>query len=174
MSTSTTPTSSSARGSAITGGIILILSGLIAFGANFIKPDGALVIGALALIFLAAGMVRRSNGLLVPGGVLAGLAGGIYLTQNIFHNATDPFTGGMFLLAFAAGWVLITLFSTLLYLFDSKRCVMLWPLIPASFLALTGGLLLTNNTTALDLLNKGWPLVLVIIGASIILRRGRS
>ncbi len=174
MSTNSTPTSTSSRGSAVTAGIILILAGLTAFAANFIKPDGALFIGVLALIFLAAGMVRRSNGLLVPGGVLAGLAGGIYLTQNIFHNATDPFTGGMFLLAFAAGWVLITLLSTALYVFDQKHHVMLWPLIPASILALTGGMLITNNTTALDLLNKGWPLVLVIIGASILLRRGNS
>ena len=116
-------------------------------------------------------MIRRSNGLLIPGGVLAGLAGGIYLTQNIFHNATNDFTGGMFLLAFAGGWVLITLLSLALRLFNETHCVMIWPLIPAGVLAVTGGVIMTGNTTALDLLNKSWPLVLVVIGASILLRR---
>lgn len=174
MSTNSTPTSTSSRGSAVTAGIILILAGLTAFAANFIKPDGALFIGVLALIFLAAGMVRRSNGLLVPGGVLTGIAGGIYLTQNVFHNATNNFTGGMFLLAFAAGWVLITLLSLALHLFDGKHGVMLWPLIPGSIMALTGGLIATGNNAALDLLNKGWPLILIIIGATILLRRGTN
>ncbi len=174
MTTNSTSTSSSSRRSGITGGIILILAGAIALAANLIPTQVPLFIGALALVFLTAGILRRNNGLLIPGGVLAGVAGGIYLVETIFKNAAEPFAGGMFLLAFAGGWVLITLLSLALHLFDPKHGVMLWPLIPAGGLALTGGLILTDNATALEVLGKGWPLALILVGASILLRRGHT
>ncbi|NJN16590.1 MAG: hypothetical protein HC822_10105 [Oscillochloris sp.] len=65
----------------------------------------------LALIFLVTGAMNRSAGLLIPGGILGGIALGAGLIEGPFAGVGDPLSGGIFLLSFAAGWVLITVMS---------------------------------------------------------------
>jgi len=80
---------------------------------------------------------------------------------------TDPARGGVFMLVFAGGWLLITLTSLLI------GRLMLWPLIPGAFIGLVG-LALVSGQTGLQLLQMTgyfWPVVLIVLGLYLILRR---
>ena len=117
----------------------------------------------------------RSEGLLIPGGILSGIGLGVYLQQVSFPHLTDTAGGGVFLLAFALGWVLI---PALTLLVTGKAHW--WPLIPAGIMAVIGGALLAGGA-ALELLDTVgqflgylWPLVLVGIGLYVIAKGRRA
>ena len=131
-----------------------------------------LILPALALIFLAWGLITRIFGLLIPGGILAGIALGSYLVERPLAAAAEPIQGGVFLLAFAVGWFLIVLLSPFA---PSSRhsSFRWWPLVPGSILALIGALLLAGDAEMriLTLLGYAWPIVLMALGVWLILRR---
>ena len=156
--------------STLIAGIALISIGVLTLVSQFARfPSLELVfLPALALIFLVWGSLTRNGGLLIPGGVLAGIGLGAILVTGPYASLPDEKTGGVFLLAFAAGWVLITLLSAVF-----TRCVMWWSLIVAGILSVVGAVLLVGGVAleALALLGKLWPLALVGVGAWLILRR---
>jgi len=156
--------------STLIAGIALISIGVLTLVSQFARfPSLELVfLPALALIFLVWGSLTRNGGLLIPGGVLAGTGLGAILVTGPYASFPDEVIGGVFLLAFAAGWVLITLLSAVF-----TRCVMWWPLIVAGILGVVGAVLLMGGVAldALVLLGKLWPLALVGVGAWLILRR---
>ncbi len=124
----------------------------------------------LASIFLVWGIATRKSGLLIPGGVLAGLGVGTLVIEYLVKTQPDERQSGIFLLCMAAGFCLIPLLSIL---FTSERH--LWALIPASILALIGGVLYIGGGAmqAFILLGKGWPLFLIAAGLYLLLfRRG--
>lgn len=148
--------------SRLIAGMALVGLGLFLLVAQFVPAEwmGLLIFPVLAATFTAWGLLTRNFGLLVPGGVLAGIGLGTYLVTGPFAEATDPPKGGIFLLAFAAGWVFITLLSPF-------ACgLKLWPLIPGGILALAGGLLFAGpaGLQVLEWAGRLWPLVLVIVG----------
>lgn len=151
-------------------GLALILIGLLALAAQFFKIDmiGTLLLSALGLVFLAWGLLSRSAGLLIPGGILSGLGLGVILVSGPFANAGDPALGGVFLASFALGWALITLLSALL-----PGQFMLWPLIPGGIMAVIGTALLAGEPglQILALAGQGWPLILIAIGLYMLLWR---
>lgn len=171
MTTNSTPTPTTSRkhGGLIAGSILIVI-GLFNLAAIYLKPAPELLLGALALIFMIAGFITRKNGLLIPGGILSGLTAGIYLVEGPYQHAADELQGGIFMLAFAGGFALITLL-TLANTRLGARCTMVWPLIPAALMALVGGLLVAGNTQALQYLNVGWPLILIAFGVYLVLRR---
>jgi hypothetical protein len=151
------------------GGLILIAIGVLALAGQFIQAVwyGEFLMGALALVFILSGLITRKNGFLIPGGILAGLSLGI-AAQHLLSDTTSLYRSGIFLVSFAAGWVLISLLSLI------NRQWMPWPLIPGTIMAVLGGAILTNLTTLpiLKLLGTyGWPLILIAVGAYILLRR---
>lgn len=150
------------------GGAILVAIGLMALLNQFVPINSGLYfLPMLAVIFLAAGIVGRRPGFLIPGGILAGIGAGAILMQGPFSSMEDPARGGVFMLAFAGGWVLITLASLLI------RCVMLWPLIPAAFMGVVG-LGLTAGQAGLQFLQLagvGWPVILIALGLYLVFRR---
>jgi hypothetical protein len=153
----------------LVGGLILIVIGAIALVGQFVQTAWypQLILGALAVVFLTAGLATRQNGFIIPGGILAGLSLGV-LTQQLVLDHTLDYKGGLFLLSFASGWVLISLLS----LVNGKW--MAWPLIPGAILAAVGGAVMVGGSVlaALKLFgNYGWPLVLIAVGAWILLRR---
>ena len=83
----------------------------------------------LGLAFLGWSIAARSVGLLIPGGILTGMGAGVLAQKWLGLGSRD----GVFLLCFAAGWVLIPLVAGVVM----KRRV-LWPMIPATVMALTG------------------------------------
>ena len=157
------------RHGGLLAGIILILIGLSSLLAILyptIDFDRYFLL-LLGIIFLTWGSLRSTRGLLIPGGILTGLGAAVLLTSGIYSQFTNPVDGGIFLLVFAGGWLLIPLFTALF-----ARPVMWWPTIPAAFMAVFGVALLASSLDpqVLDYLNKGWPLILIVIGLYLILR----
>ena len=149
------------------GGAVLILLGV----ALLIGPLTGwqftwLALPTMAVIFLAWGLIMRSFGLIIPGGILAGIALGTALMQNRPGLLDGPDNGGLFLLCFAAGWGLITLLSPL-----TEGGFRWWPLIPGGIMAVVGTALMTNQLHTLAWLNIAGPLLLIGLGVWVIFRR---
>jgi hypothetical protein len=148
--------------------------GLIALGALFLLVQvfenvdvDILILPAMGVIFLAWGLLARQVGLLVPGGILGGLGVAIVLVDNVFTDLNGDAEGGIFVLAIAAGFILVWLLGTLVL-----RQTSWWALIPAAFMGLIGAALMIGGQAieALDLLNYFWPLALIVGGVAILWR----
>jgi hypothetical protein len=151
-------------------GLFLIVTGILALLPRYVDMPGQLFLAGLSALFLIWGLAVRNTGLLIPGGILAGIAAGATLVEGPFQAAADPAKGGIFLMAFAAGWILISLLS--LYT-DGIRKWAYWPLFPAGGLILVGGLLASGEPglRVLEVAGQGWPIILIAIGAYLVLRR---
>jgi hypothetical protein len=156
-----------------TVGLFLIVVGILSLLPRYVDMPGQLFLFGLSALFLIWGLAVRNTGLLIPGGILAGIAGGATLIEGPFQAVADPAKGGIFLMAFSAGWVLISLLS--LYT-EGIRKWAYWPLFPAAALLLVGGLLVSGEPglRALEVAGQGWPIILIAIGAYLILRRQGS
>jgi hypothetical protein len=154
-------------------GIFLIIVGILSLLPRYIDMPGQLFLAGLGSLFLIWGLATRNTGLLIPGGVLAGIALGAALVEGPYQAIADPSKGGIFLLGFAAGWVLISVLS--IYT-EGIRKWAYWPLFPASGLLLVGGALVAGEPglKALEVAGQGWPIILIAIGAFLILRRKGS
>ncbi|MCL4560190.1 MAG: hypothetical protein M1281_06215 [Chloroflexi bacterium] len=153
----------------IAGGI-LILIGVMSLLQQIVDMSYLIFLPGLGLIFLAWGLLARKTGLLIPGGVLAGLGLGTYLIESPFLVLGEPAKGGVILLSMAAGWGLISLLS--LFTEGAGKWVA-WPLIPGGILALLGGIMMAGEPglQVMEYVGKGWPVVLIAIGLYLILRR---
>ena len=160
------------------GGILLVLAGLFMLLAQFITFDigGGIFLGALGLFFILWGATNRNAGLLIPGGILTGLSVGVFLVEDA-NLIAEPYQGGAFVVALAAGFVLITLLTGL---FTGKAHW--WALIVAAVLALVGsGIIIVevpNGGTLQQIVEAAftasqylWPLVLVSLGLWIIFKK---
>lgn len=158
-----------ARGRVITGIALILIGALALLGQVTQSTQLALLAPAgLGVIFLAWGLITHSFGLLVPGGILLGIGLGAYLITGPYSNLESDTQGGLFMLAFAGGWFLISLFSPL-----TTQRFQWWPLIPGTIIGAVG-LALLGGGMALQLLQivgYGWPLILVGIGIYLLVRR---
>ena len=150
------------------GGAVLIVLGLLLLVDQFfdIPHSDQLVLPGLGLVFLVWGLATRNSGLLIPGGILAGIGVGVYL-QDAFSWAGEG-EAGIFLIAFGAGFALITLLSSI---FTQDRHF--WALIPGGILAAIGVALLAGGflLDVLEYAGKFWPVILIVAGLTIIFRR---
>ena len=160
------------------GGILLILGGLFLLLqqlADF-EITGGVFLAGLGLFFILWGATTRKAGLLIPGGIITGISVGVFLVEDV-NIIAEPAQGGVFVLALAAGFALVTVLTQL---FTPEKNW--WALIVASVLALVGGGILiveSPNASALkpvveSIFNASqyfWPLVLVAIGLWIIFRK---
>lgn len=154
----------------VAAGVALIAIGLLLVLVQIVKIDipGWLFLGGLGLIFLVWGLLTRTFGLIIPGGVLGGIGLGVFLTELPLDGMTDTASGGLFLLGFSLGWALITLLSPL-----TTERIQWWPLIPGGIIAAIGAVLLLGGfgLQLLTLLGVAWPLILVVIGVYLLLKR---
>lgn len=164
------------RRGALVGGFVLILIGLLAFAGQFLEAYsmewlGTLIPLGLGIIFLVAGIVTREVGWLIPGGILSGIGTGIALIAGPLEGTFAVDDGGIFLLAFAGGWVLITLLSALFT--DDTHW---WPLIPGGIIGFVGLAVIFGGafTTALEWLGYLWPVALIVGGLAILYRYFRN
>lgn len=171
--TVSTPTNSRKSGAWI-GGLILILIGAYLLVTQFFQASwmGLVFLPGLGLIFLIAALVGQNRGLLIPGGILSGIGAGTILVSGNFFSLTEPGSGGLFMLAFALGWGLITVLSLAIPVGTSRQ-VMTWPLIPGGIIGLVGLAMLSGEAglKTLQFAGYAWPVVLIAIGAYIILKR---
>jgi hypothetical protein len=161
------PTPATRPSGGIVAGGILIFIGLLSLTQyipgfnldNFFLP-------ALAAVFLAAGLLSRKVGLLIPGGIIMGVGVGAWLQDGV-PLATEMAHGGVFFLAMAGGFALISLAAALI----GRR--MVWPLFPAAGTGLFGALLMFGEPGLrfLELSGYVWPLVLIALGVYLVVRR---
>lgn len=152
-------------------GVFLIVIGVFALLNTLFDWGnlGFLILPGLAALFILWGIVSRSSGLFIPGGILAGIGFGTFLVADplsgLEHGIDD---GALFMLSFAAGWVLIPVLSVIFT--EDKHW---WALIPAGIMALIGTSILIGGIaeTALNLAGKFWPLILIILGLYALLER---
>jgi hypothetical protein len=153
------------------GGLVFIAIGALLFLSRFVDT-GWLVLPVLSAGFLLAGIMTRQAGWFIPAGILGGISGGIFLSEsaNLVPKGADA-EGGLFMLAFAAGWFSIVLLSKM---FTSEP--QWWAIIPGSIMALIGAAVLGVGLagTTLEVLNYAWPLGLVALGIWIIIGRRRE
>lgn len=151
-------------------GVMLILIGLIAFLSQVVELPRIewLILPALALIFLIWGLIVREIGLIIPGGILAGVALGTYLITGPLADQLEMNQAGVFLVAFSAGWALISLLSPL-----TKQRFQWWPLIPGGIIGMVGLALLQGGAAVriLEIIGYGWPLILIGVGVYLLLKR---
>jgi len=170
MSTSTNVTVSTERRSTLIGGALLVAIGLLVLLAQNVQAEtlGLLFLPTLGGLFLIAGIVGRQAGFIIPGGVLTGIGVGALLIQGSSGPLSETAQGGMFFLAFAGGWFLITVLTA------AFTChTQWWALIPGTIMALIGSALLLGGAALnmLEFAGRWWPLSLVALGLVIIVRR---
>ncbi|MDX2007282.1 MAG: hypothetical protein SFU83_18735 [Meiothermus sp.] len=146
------------------GGWVLLVVGLSLLLGQFFPNNGWQILALLGVGFLAAGALIRKVGLLIPGGILSGIALGVYLVDPVRSSVPEATAGGVFLMAFAAGWFMITLLSPL------AGGWVWWPLIPGSILGFIGWAVYEERLEWLERLSWVWPLILVGLGAWVLLR----
>ena len=142
-----------------TTGIILLVIGSVALLSRAYDWNlGLMTPLLLGGLFLVWSVLARERGLLIPGGILAGIGAGI-LVQRYPDHGRD-FDQGAFMLCFAAGWLLIPLLSWVVF----KRR-MLWPLWPAAALAFAGLVRLGGNDVRewLGAARVYWPVALIAV-----------
>jgi hypothetical protein len=150
-------------------GIVLISIGIAILLARWLNLDDYLVL-LIGAGLLGWGALSRRPGLIIPGGVLAGIGLGIMVYEGPWIiPATNP--NGLFLLCFALGWFLITLLTGLF-----TRCTLWWPIIPGGIMAVLGGaVLLTGNARIVQDQSALIPsALLILIGMYLIIRWSRG
>lgn len=155
------------RNRIISGLVLILLGGLFLVNQMVEIPSvGKLFLPGLGLIFLVWGMVTRTGGLLIPGGILTGIGAGVYLMEALPLEGEQD--GGVFLMAFGGGFALITLLSLV---FSTEKHW--WALIPGSILAAIGVALYIGGTALkiLETIGNFWPVALILVGIWVIFRR---
>ena len=160
------------------GGIILILLGIFILIEQIfeIQMKGGIFLAALGLVFILWGSTQHKAGLLIPGGILTGMSIGVMLVEDSGAIPTS-YAEGVFLLALGAGFGLVTILA---HLFTTEKYW--WSVIVASILSLLGsGLIILEMPDAhtikqlVEVIFTGlqflWPLVLILVGLMVILKR---
>jgi hypothetical protein len=145
----------------LTTGIILIVIGVGLLIFRLVSLEGFFPL-ALGLIFIIAGILKRSAGLIIPGGIIGGAGlGTVAMMNNWLAPMGSAAGGGVFLLVMSLGWFSITLLSKL---FTDETQV--WALFPGAAMALIGGLVLMGEQglRVLEVMGTYWPLILVAVG----------
>jgi hypothetical protein len=138
-----------------TAGLILIGVGLTLYFLQRVELGESVVFFILGVAFLTAYLYQRRFGLLVPAGVLLGLGLG-----SVWEGSFLAF-GESTLLGLGLGFIAIYVIA-LLY----ERRSHWWALIPGGILVLAA---LPTTERVLHYLFDNWPLILVVIGVTILI-----
>lgn len=143
--------------SRVASGLTLILLGLGLYGMRYFDDLGeSVTLTLLGGLCIAAYLYSRVYPILIVGGIVLGLGIGS------FGERTFLFVGEFTEVGLGVGFVLVYLIA-LLYEGRSSW----WPLIPGAVFLLLG--FRAWRRFRLFLFSEGWPLILVIIGALILL-----
>ena len=142
-------------------GVVLIVLGVLFLLEQRLEVGGEAVVALIGMAFLTAYALTRQYGFLVPGGIMTGLGIGI-ISENRFDGKGAPI-----LLGLGAGFLAIYAISS----FRGRMPGDWWPLIPGTVLAVIGLMLAAEATGALASVGRWWPLVLILIGLYVVVRR---
>lgn len=139
-------------------GLLLIGLGAGLLLVTLTEAGAEVLLALVGLGFLVAYGATRTYGFLIPGAIVTGLAGGILATQQGAPDASV-------VLGLGSGFLVIALVDRLL---GSVGPGWWWPVIP-------GGILVTIGVAAVtgieDLPAYLVPVVLIVIGVALLLRR---
>ncbi|MHC1741057.1 MAG: hypothetical protein AB9897_08115 [Anaerolineaceae bacterium] len=122
----------------------------------------------LGIVFLFWGWIEKLLGLIIPGSLLITIGPGISVAWSKVTSPQGLVETGVMLVWFALGWLLITVFSRIIF----KKFTW-WPLIPGGVLAMVGwGLYIGGNPgNALDFVGNTGSIGLIIFGIYLLLLR---
>jgi hypothetical protein len=135
-------------------GLVLIVIGMALLLMQFFRFGPGQFLLLLALVFLILYVLTRSYGLLIPGCILAGIGLGLIFETSEQTSVTVPI---------GLGLGFIAIFVIQLIVAGSSHW---WPLVPGGLLVLVG--LVESIPQAQTLIEKGWPLLLILIGLAIL------
>ncbi|MFN4292525.1 MAG: hypothetical protein ACK4JD_00140 [Thermoflexales bacterium] len=157
------------RQGGVIAAVMLIAIGILLLIAQVFQLGwlSLLVTPLLGAAFIVWSIAARIPGLMIPGGILAGLGVGILLMTQPLFASKEFVPAAVLMLSFAAGWLLIFALTPL-----ASGRLELWPLIPGAILAALGALFWIGEPgiSILQVVGAAWPLVLVIVGAGILMR----
>jgi hypothetical protein len=136
-------------------GLVLIVLGIAFLLVQYFEFGPALFLILLGLVFLIPYALTRSYGLLVPGCIVAGVGLGLAFDR--------PPLGTAIAVPLGLGLGFIAIFVLQLIVARQSHW---WPLIPGGLLVLVG--IAEGVPQAQVLIEKGWPLILVLVGLLIL------
>jgi hypothetical protein len=144
-------------------GVILIAVGATLFAVQLLHLDGDVIVLVIGLVFAASFAMTRHYGLLIPAGILTGLGAGILLENAGVIGEPVVLGLGLGFLAIYAGDLITT---------GARAPGRWWPLIPGAILTLIAAAESTFGPEGARLIQLGWPVLLIAVGAWLVLRRG--
>lgn len=122
----------------------------------------------MGIVFLLWGWSKKLLGLIIPGCILITTGPGISIAWSKVTSPQGLVETGVMLVWFALGWLLITVFSRVIF----KKFIW-WPLIPGGVLAMVGwGLYIGGNpSNALGFVGNTGSIGLIIFGVYLLLLR---
>jgi hypothetical protein len=150
------------------GAAILILIGVVALIANLGGPriGEEAIPFAIGIAFMVGYAFTRRYGYLVPGGILTGVGGGIWLASLLGVSDNGPYT----LIGGGLGFLLI-------YALDAARTGLAarwWPIVPGALMVVAGAGTAAQNQGWAQQIGNWSPLLLIVLGIWIIVARGRQ
>lgn len=123
---------------------------------------------ALGVLFILLGMKKKWLGFIIPGSLLSFAGVGVSIPWGWGNSGNALTKTGTMLVCFAFGWLLITLFSRLVW-----RKTIWWPLIPGGVLAVVGWALFISGdpNRALEFIGNTSSVTLMILGIYLLLLR---
>ncbi len=160
----------------ITIGVMLVGLGALFLATQFINLD-LWFLPIISIIFLITGVMTRQAGWIIPGGIVGGIGLGVLAIEGPYQFVAENAESGLFLMAFAVGWVLVYLFSKFFTPHPQS-----WALIPGGIMALIGlaaiGIEAAANVlgwvgSVFDSFNDFWPIALVVVGLYVLFSRDK-
>jgi len=136
-------------------GLILIALGIAFLIMQYFEFGPGLFLTLLGLVFLIPYAFTRSYGLLIPGCILCGIGIGLAFERAAMRPDVTVSIG--------LGLGFIAIFVVQLIVAGASHW---WPLIPGAILLIIG--LAETMPQAQQVLERGWPVVLIVIGLAIL------
>jgi len=146
-------------------GVILIVVGVSLFAIQLLNLDADVIVLVIGLVFATAFVATRRYGLLIPAGIMTGLGTGILLEDIGMRGEPAVLGLGLGFLAIYGADVLAT---------GARAPGRWWPLIPGTILTVIAGAESAFGEQGARVIQEGWPIVLIVAGAWLLLRRRTS
>lgn len=142
-------------------GVLLIVVGVTLFAVQLLDLDASVIVLVIGLAFAAAFAATRRYGLLIAAGILTGLGAGILLEDAGVLGEPVVLGLGLGFLAIYGADLLVT---------GARAPGRWWPLIPGAILTVIAGAESTFGPEGARLIERGWPVLLIAVGAWLLLR----
>jgi hypothetical protein len=143
-------------------GVILIVIGVTLLAVQWLHLDADVIVLVIGLVFAGAYAATRRYGLLIPAGILTGLGAGILLED--FRVTREPVVLGL-------GLGFLAIYGVDAVALHSLERPRWWPLIPGAILTVIAGAGGAFGDEGGRAIQQGWPVILIVIGGWLVLRR---